>query len=111
MEKVEVNGDAAAPIYQWLKSQKKQLMMERIKWNFGTWGVLCEQNACLSSDCLSATSSLCHQPHHPSVNHTILNTEKFLIDCRQEPPVVVNRYASTTTPESIAKDVAKLLSS
>lgn len=35
MEKVEVNGDAAAPLYQWLKSQKKQLMMERIKWNFG----------------------------------------------------------------------------
>ena len=38
-------------------------------------------------------------------------TEKFLIDCRQEPPVVVARYASTSTPESIAKDVAKLLTS
>ena len=39
MEKVEVNGDNAAPVYQWLKSQKKQLMMERIKWNFGTSGI------------------------------------------------------------------------
>lgn len=32
--KTEVNGDGAEPVYKWLKSQKKSLMMERIKWNF-----------------------------------------------------------------------------
>lgn len=34
MEKIEVNGDNTHPLYAWLKSQKKQLAMERIKWNF-----------------------------------------------------------------------------
>lgn len=34
LEKLEVNGDNTHPMYQWLKSQKKSLMMERIKWNF-----------------------------------------------------------------------------
>lgn len=32
--KTEVNGDGAEPVYKWLKSQKKSMMMERIKWNF-----------------------------------------------------------------------------
>eukprot|EP00048_Salpingoeca_helianthica_P014428 m.221654 g.221654 ORF g.221654 m.221654 type:complete len:198 (+) comp15856_c0_seq1:129-722(+) len=34
MEKVDVNGDHAHPVYQFLKSQKKQMFMERVKWNF-----------------------------------------------------------------------------
>eukprot|EP00955_Chlamydomonas_euryale_P077485 362948-Chlamydomonas_euryale.AAC.6 len=34
MSKVEVNGDNTHPVYQFLKSEKKQLFMERIKWNF-----------------------------------------------------------------------------
>eukprot|EP00201_Polytomella_parva_P016395 CAMPEP_0175058256 /NCGR_PEP_ID=MMETSP0052_2-20121109/11746_1 /TAXON_ID=51329 ORGANISM="Polytomella parva, Strain SAG 63-3" /NCGR_SAMPLE_ID=MMETSP0052_2 /ASSEMBLY_ACC=CAM_ASM_000194 /LENGTH=164 /DNA_ID=CAMNT_0016323615 /DNA_START=134 /DNA_END=628 /DNA_ORIENTATION=+ len=34
MEKIEVNGDGAHQVYKFLKSQKKQLFMERIKWNF-----------------------------------------------------------------------------
>ncbi|EFJ51396.1 glutathione peroxidase [Volvox carteri f. nagariensis] len=34
MAKVNVNGDDASPVYKFLKSQKKQLMMEMIKWNF-----------------------------------------------------------------------------
>ncbi|GLC36553.1 Glutathione peroxidase 2 [Pleodorina starrii] len=34
MQKVNVNGDDASPVYKFLKSQKKQLMMEMIKWNF-----------------------------------------------------------------------------
>lgn len=32
--KTDVNGDKAEPVFKWLKSQKKSLMMERIKWNF-----------------------------------------------------------------------------
>ncbi|MGQ0463684.1 MAG: glutathione peroxidase [Sporichthyaceae bacterium] len=34
MEKVEVNGDAAHPVYQWLRSQKGGLIGSKIKWNF-----------------------------------------------------------------------------
>jgi len=34
MSKVDVNGGAAHPVYQYLKSEKKQMFMEAIKWNF-----------------------------------------------------------------------------
>eukprot|EP01126_Amoeba_proteus_P042421 TRINITY_DN4610_c0_g1_i3.p1 TRINITY_DN4610_c0_g1~~TRINITY_DN4610_c0_g1_i3.p1 ORF type:complete len:159 (+),score=22.20 TRINITY_DN4610_c0_g1_i3:141-617(+) len=34
MEKTEVNGVGTHPVYEWLKSQKSQLGMTRIKWNF-----------------------------------------------------------------------------
>jgi len=34
MEKIEVNGDNVHPVYDYLKSQKSQMMMTRIKWNF-----------------------------------------------------------------------------
>ena len=34
MAKSEVNGDNTHPVYQYLKSEKKQMFMERIKWNF-----------------------------------------------------------------------------
>ncbi|KAF4511177.1 hypothetical protein G6O67_002997 [Ophiocordyceps sinensis] len=35
MQKVEVNGDAASPLYQWLKEEKPGLMgLKRVKWNF-----------------------------------------------------------------------------
>ncbi|MEO5609915.1 MAG: glutathione peroxidase [Ornithinibacter sp.] len=32
--KVDVNGDDAHPVFEWLKSQKKRLLGGRIKWNF-----------------------------------------------------------------------------
>jgi glutathione peroxidase len=34
MSKVEVNGDDAHPVYQWLKGQKGGLLGSKIKWNF-----------------------------------------------------------------------------
>ncbi len=34
MAKVDVNGNHAHPIYQWLKSQKGGLITDAIKWNF-----------------------------------------------------------------------------
>lgn len=35
MKKIDVNGDGAAPLYQWLKEEKPGLMgFRRIKWNF-----------------------------------------------------------------------------
>ena len=35
MAKVDVNGDAAAPLYRWLKGEKPGLLgIEAIKWNF-----------------------------------------------------------------------------
>ncbi|KAF9897151.1 peroxiredoxin hyr1 [Lobosporangium transversale] len=66
MDKVDVNGDNEDPVYTYLKSQKKSLMMSRIKWNF----------------------------------------EKFLI---AKDGTVYERYASTTDPKSLAKDIEKLL--
>lgn len=33
-KKIDVNGDNADPLYQWLKSQKKGVFGEKIKWNF-----------------------------------------------------------------------------
>ncbi|KAF9949680.1 glutathione peroxidase gpx1 [Mortierella alpina] len=66
MAKIDVNGEHEDPVYAYLKSQKKSLMMARIKWNF----------------------------------------EKFLI---AKDGSVYERYASVSTPESIAKDVEKLL--
>jgi len=34
MSKIEVNGDGAHPIYQWLRGQKGGLLGSKIKWNF-----------------------------------------------------------------------------
>ncbi|KAF8963979.1 glutathione peroxidase gpx1 [Entomortierella lignicola] len=67
MDKVDVNGDDEDPVFTYLKSQKKSLMMARIKWNF----------------------------------------EKFLI---AKDGSVYARYSSPSTPESISKDIEKLLS-
>jgi len=34
MQKIDVNGDNAHPVYEYIKSKKSSLMMSRIKWNF-----------------------------------------------------------------------------
>ena len=34
MEKVDVNGPAAHPLYAWLRSQERGLMGDKIRWNF-----------------------------------------------------------------------------
>ncbi|XP_057839736.2 probable phospholipid hydroperoxide glutathione peroxidase [Cryptomeria japonica] len=65
-DKVEVNGDNAAPIYKFLKSSKGGLLGDNIKWNF----------------------------------------EKFLVD---KDGNVVDRYAPTTSPLNIEKDIKKIL--
>lgn len=65
-DKVDVNGDSAAPIYKFLKSSKGGLFGDGIKWNFA----------------------------------------KFLVD---KDGNVVDRYAPTTSPASIEKDIKKLL--
>ena len=67
MAKVDVNGDGAAPLYQWMKGEAPGLMGSKsVKWNF----------------------------------------TKFLIGRDGK---VVRRYAPTDKPESIEKDIAKLL--
>ncbi|XP_078440002.1 glutathione peroxidase 6 [Wolffia australiana] len=65
-DKVDVNGEKAAPIYKFLKSSKGGLFGDGIKWNFA----------------------------------------KFLVD---KDGKVVDRYAPTTSPLSIEKDIKKLL--
>ncbi|KAI7988599.1 putative phospholipid hydroperoxide glutathione peroxidase [Camellia lanceoleosa] len=67
-DKVDVNGDNAAPLYKFLKSSKGGLLGDSIKWNFS----------------------------------------KFLVDKEGN---VVDRYAPTTSPLSIEKDIKKLLGS
>jgi glutathione peroxidase len=65
--KIEVNGNEAHPLYQYLKKAAPGLLgSEGIKWNF----------------------------------------TKFLVDRQGE---VVERYAPATAPESIARDIEKLL--
>ncbi|GGP25361.1 glutathione peroxidase [Silvimonas amylolytica] len=65
--KIDVNGSAAHPLYQFLKSEQSGLLgIEAIKWNF----------------------------------------TKFLIDRDGN---VVGRYAPTTTPEALTRDIEKLL--
>ncbi|KAK7318253.1 hypothetical protein RJT34_02952 [Clitoria ternatea] len=65
-DKVDVNGENAAPLYKYLKSSKGGLFGDSIKWNFS----------------------------------------KFLVDKEGN---VVERYAPTTSPLSIEKDLLKLL--
>lgn len=66
-EKIEVNGEAAHPLYRWLKQTAPGLLgSERIKWNF----------------------------------------TKFLVDRRGG---VVERYAPTTKPADLTKDIEALL--
>ncbi|MFN3423410.1 MAG: glutathione peroxidase [Novosphingobium meiothermophilum] len=67
MAKIEVNGDNADPLYDWLKQEAPGVLgTKAIKWNF----------------------------------------TKFLIDRDGK---VVRRYAPTDKPESIARDIEKLL--
>ncbi len=66
-EKIEVNGEAAHPLYQYLKSSAKGVLgSEGIKWNF----------------------------------------TKFLVDADGK---VLERFASTTKPDSIEKRIISLL--
>lgn len=66
MAKVDVNGKAAHPIFNWLKDQKGGVLTDGIKWNF----------------------------------------TKFLIGRDGQ---VLDRYASTTKPESMASDIKRAL--
>ncbi|WP_343526814.1 glutathione peroxidase [Sphingomonas sp.] len=67
MAKVEVNGDGADPLFQWLKAEAPGVLgTKAIKWNF----------------------------------------TKFLVDRDGR---VVGRYAPTTKPEELAKDIEGLL--
>lgn len=43
--KVEVNGDNAAPLYKWLKSEQKGIFGNAVKWNFTKFLVDREGNA------------------------------------------------------------------
>jgi glutathione peroxidase len=67
MQKVEVNGDNASPLFDWMKNEAPGILGSKaIKWNF----------------------------------------TKFLID---REGAVVKRYGPSDAPESIAKDIEKLL--
>ena len=65
-DKIEVNGDNAHPLYQYLRREKSGLLGSAIKWNF----------------------------------------TKFLVDRSGK---VVGRFAPTTTPGQLTKDIEALL--
>ena len=79
-----MNGDHEHPLYKWMKNEKKQLLMSRIKWNF--------------------------EKVPPSFVDRLIDlqrdTPKFLIDKNGN---VHERFASTTTPQSLEGVVEKLL--
>ncbi|OCA86825.1 glutathione peroxidase [Bacillus sp. FJAT-27986] len=64
--KIDVNGDHADPLFQYLTTEQKGLLSKKIKWNF----------------------------------------TKFLIDKKGQ---VIERYAPTTAPEKITKDIMEEL--
>ena len=66
MNKIEVNGSNAHPVFKYLKNRLGGTLGSRIKWNF----------------------------------------TKFLVDKNGQP---VKRFAPTTTPEKIAKDIKAIL--
>lgn len=65
-QKVDVNGDNAAPLYKFLKDKQGGFLVDGIKWNF----------------------------------------TKFLVDKNGQP---VDRFAPTTSPESVGKKIEELL--
>jgi peroxiredoxin len=84
MKKSDVNGDDANEVYKYLKSQKSGILgLTRIK-------------ACLIFFDLIFSKLIVVQ----------WNFEKFLIDKQGN---VVNRWASTTTPQAIDSEIAKLV--
>ena len=64
--KVDVNGEGAHPVYQWLRAQKGGLLGSKIKWNF----------------------------------------TKFLVGKDGQ---VIDRFAPTTAPEKLKKDIERAL--
>lgn len=68
MNKVDVNGDKAHPLFTWLKQEQGGILTDAIKWNF----------------------------------------TKFLVGRDGK---VLDRYAPTTKPEDLAKDIEKALTS
>ncbi|KAJ7158619.1 glutathione peroxidase [Mycena filopes] len=84
VKKTDVNGDNANEVFKWLKSEKSGILgLARIK--------------------------VCKRALRSLRNLTLRqqwNFEKFLIN---KEGVVVNRWASTTTPEAIDAEVAKIV--
>ncbi len=98
MSKCDVNGDKADPLWTMLKEQKTGFL------GFNGMCVLCRAQR---------GRPRCKQPSHPTLRplppfpvSSKWNFTKFLVDQKGQ---VIERYAPTTTPEAIAKDIEKLL--
>lgn len=86
-KKTDVNGDNTNEVFKWLKSQKAGLLgLTRIK---------VSNRAFMQGELAADGCSMCQW-----------NFEKFLVDKEGK---VVGRWASTTTPEAIDAEIAKLL--
>ncbi|RYG51183.1 glutathione peroxidase [archaeon] len=103
--KVDVNGDKAHPLYKYLTSTRPGIFGESIKWNFQV-RVQCTCPP-LRTGLLNVRTLLTMPTHVPRACCARLRiVQKFLIDRKG---TIVERYASTTKPTSMSKDVEKLL--
>ncbi|KAG5182630.1 phospholipid hydroperoxide glutathione peroxidase, chloroplastic [Tribonema minus] len=81
--KIEVNGEAAHPLYKFLKASSGELLGSEIKWNFAKASAL-----------LSTLSAMC------------CFMSQFLVDANG---VVVKRYAPPQSPLTLSADIEALL--
>lgn len=109
MAKMEVNGQDAEPLWDWAKSQKGGFLTNDIK--VRPTPVLysqltCELWLCMACHAWWLTPGLCPTIPQLLIHSLQWNFSKFLISREGE---VVGRFGSTTTPEAIEAEVAKLL--
>lgn len=102
MQKIEVNGDKASPVYKFLKSQKSGMLgIKMIKVRHTETAAAVDERSLHSLCALFLTRvALLVAPLRQ------WNFEKFLVNRKGE---VVERFGSTTKPEEIAPKIKALL--
>uniref|UniRef100_A0A182NCZ1 Glutathione peroxidase n=1 Tax=Anopheles dirus TaxID=7168 RepID=A0A182NCZ1_9DIPT len=99
--KIDVNGDGAHPLYKYLKHKQGGTLGDSIKWNFAKF--LIKVNG---DDAEPLYKYLKHKQGGILGDSIKWNFSKFLVNKDGQP---VDRYAPTTSPKSIVKDIDKLL--
>uniref|UniRef100_A0A182MI10 Glutathione peroxidase n=1 Tax=Anopheles culicifacies TaxID=139723 RepID=A0A182MI10_9DIPT len=119
--KIDVNGDGAHPLYKYLKHKQGGTLGDSIKWNFAKFLVNKDGQPVDRYAPTTSPNSIIKvngdeaDPLYKYLKHKqggILgdsikwNFSKFLVNKDGQP---VDRYAPTTSPKSIVKDIDKLL--
>ncbi|KFB38290.1 hypothetical protein ZHAS_00005630 [Anopheles sinensis] len=106
--KIDVNGDGAHPLYKYLKHKQGGTLGDSIKWNFAKFLVNREgQPVDLNGDDADPLYKYLKHKQGGILGDSIKwNFSKFLVNKDGQP---VDRYAPTTSPKAIVKDIDKLL--